>query len=177
MLNAVLAQIGYKIVRALPGETSARGHITDFIHKNPQLFKGSILDIGSGGWLLLKQMYPHVTTFDIKPPADLIGDVHHLTDHVRSASFDTVGAFELLEHVSDPRKVIEQVYEVLKPGGIFVGATPFLYPLHGEDYGDYWRFTRQGWQLLLSDFEDVQIVWNGDALMPSHYIVTARKPF
>lgn len=40
------------------------------------------------------------------------------------ASFDVVSAFDLLEHVPDPERVLAEVARVLRPGGLFLGATP-----------------------------------------------------
>jgi hypothetical protein len=38
-------------------------------------------------------------------------------------------------------------------------TSPFCWPTHGieGEYEDYWRFTRQGWELLLRPFADVTI--------------------
>lgn len=38
--------------------------------------------------------------------------------------FDVIGAFDVLEHVADDRKVIEQVKLALRPGGVFVITVP-----------------------------------------------------
>lgn len=40
------------------------------------------------------------------------------------ASCDVVTAFDVLEHVPEPELLIAEVARVLRPGGIFVGATP-----------------------------------------------------
>lgn len=175
LINRVFSWVGYKVVRAFPGEVSARSHLKEFVNRRGDLFQGKILDVGSGTWTMLKDTYPNVTTFDIAAPADVVGDAHYLSRYFTPASFDTVCALELLEHVVEPAKVLSEILKVLKPNGIFIGATPFMYALHGEEYGDYWRFTRQGWNLLLKDFKDVQITWNGNEFAPSHYIVIARK--
>lgn len=41
-----------------------------------------------------------------------------------AASFDVICAYDLIEHVSDPRLFIDEVRRVLKPGGIAVFETP-----------------------------------------------------
>lgn len=51
------------------------------------------------------------------------GDVTNLTDF-QDNSFDLVSALALLEHISDPSKVISEAARVLKPGWLFVGTSP-----------------------------------------------------
>jgi SAM-dependent methyltransferase len=41
--------------------------------------------------------------------------------------FDCVCAFEVLEHISDLDKAIKHIYSLLKPGGFFIGSTPYPY--------------------------------------------------
>jgi len=50
------------------------------------------------------------------------------------AKFDMITAFELLEHVKDPDKLIELMDAVLAPGGSVLVSTPaFESPLYGKD--------------------------------------------
>ena len=74
------------------------------------------------------------------------------------ATFDGVVLTEVLEHCVDPKAAIAEVGRILKPGGLLLVTSPFLWPDHRTaDYADYWRFTEQGWRLLLADFVDVTI--------------------
>lgn len=74
-------------------------------------------------------------------------------------SLDTVICTEVLEHCTDPQAAVNQMRRVLRPGGLLLVTSPFLWPWHGVDgeYNDYWRFTHQGWALLLKAFTGVQI--------------------
>lgn len=74
-------------------------------------------------------------------------------------SFDGVVLTEVLEHCVAPQAAVEEVLRILKPGGLLLVTSPFWWPTHGVEgeYKDYWRFTRQGWELLLTDFTDVSI--------------------
>lgn len=49
-------------------------------------------------------------------------DVEHLP--LRDCCFDTVFASELLEHVVDDVKAVEEMKRVLRPGGILIVSTP-----------------------------------------------------
>lgn len=87
---------------------------------------------------------------------DTKGDLLALPFH--GDAFDGVILTEVLEHCVDPKAAIAEVFRVLKPGGLLLVTSPFMWPDHRtEDYKDYWRFTEQAWELLLSAFGDVQI--------------------
>lgn len=74
-------------------------------------------------------------------------------------TFDGIVLTEVLEHCSDPVGAMREIRRVLKPSGLLLVTSPFFWPDHRtDDYRDYWRFTEQGWELLLKDFSDVQIV-------------------
>lgn len=49
-------------------------------------------------------------------------------------SFDMITAFELLEHVKDPKLLLKEIDRVLAPGGSVLISTPdFESPLYGKD--------------------------------------------
>lgn len=76
--------------------------------------------------------------------ADLVADIS-LERFI--TLFDVAFCMECLEHVKEPDRVIQNVRNNLKEGGMFYFSVPFLYPVHSEE--DYWRFTDQGMKLLL----------------------------
>lgn len=88
---------------------------------------------------------------------DTRGDLLAMPFHTNS--FDGVVLTEVLEHCVAPQAAMAEVCRILKPGGLLLVTSPFFWPTHGieGEYKDYWRFTRQGWELLLAAFMEVQI--------------------
>jgi SAM-dependent methyltransferase len=80
----------------------------------------------------------------------------------RDAVFDAIKATELLEHVPEVARALDECRRVLRPGGHLVITAPFLERLHG-DPGDYSRFTRSMWERLLAaaDLKPVTIAEQG----------------
>lgn len=66
------------------------------------------------------------------------------------STFDNVLLFNVLEHVFDTSNVLGEIRRVLKPGGRLFGAVPFLHRYH-KDPTDYWRFTHEALEILLSN--------------------------
>lgn len=57
------------------------------------------------------------------------------------ASIDTVVMTELLEYLANPIEVFCELYRVIKPGAYVIISTPFLNPIHGDDWADRARYT------------------------------------
>lgn len=92
--------------------------------------------------------------------SDVVGDLMNLTAFVQPASKDAIICTEVLEHCKEPSTAMRKMFYALKPGGWLYVTSPFLWPWHGtQDYEDYWRFTHEGWRLLLANegFEKIAI--------------------
>jgi SAM-dependent methyltransferase len=92
----------------------------------------------------------------------------------QSEIFSAVVSDQVLEHVEcTPNEAIEEVWRVLRPGGIAIHTTCFLAPYHGStdfsDFsnGDFWRFTPSGLSRLHSRYSKVLAAdgW-GNGFMP-----------
>jgi SAM-dependent methyltransferase len=91
--------------------------------------------------------------FDIVsgPCVDIVGDAHDLTAHFARESFDTVVLSAVLQYCEDPRRVLEQARDVLRPGGWLFLDAPFLQPYY-YDGPDLWRFTGDGLRRLCAHY-------------------------
>lgn len=84
-----------------------------------------ILDLGcSDNWFhreAASRGYSNVLGLDLKPPADLIGDVFEWRQlGLEPHSFDAVVAFEVLEHADFSTPILD----LLKPDGLLFATTP-----------------------------------------------------
>jgi SAM-dependent methyltransferase len=53
-------------------------------------------------------------------------------------AFDLVTMYQLLEHVLDPRQVLEKAQAMLSPGGYVIGQLPCLDSIDYRVFGPYW---------------------------------------
>ena len=68
-------------------------------------------------------------------------------------SIDIVVLDQVLEHVRHPWKAIDEINRVLRRGGVAICTSVFIYPIHhGANYGDYYRFSPDGFRALFEHF-------------------------
>jgi len=79
---------------------------------------------------------------------DLVGDALNLP--IKSDTVHIVFTTQVIEHVPEPQKMIDECFRVLKPGGSLVLTGPFYWPIHEEPY-DFYRYTRYGLEHLLKN--------------------------
>ncbi len=83
-----------------------------------------VLEVGRGdGWFSdrLRERGFDVTTVDLAPPADVVGDVRAWRElGMEPASFDAVAALEVIEHV-DCEEVLT---DLCRPGGTIFLSSP-----------------------------------------------------
>lgn len=111
--------------------------------------------IGAGGTRLLYESPTiQIVGIDIysSPITQLIADAHRLP--FAAGSFDGVLIQAVLEHVLEPRTVVDEIHRVLKPTGIVYAETPFMQHVHEGPY-DFTRFTESGHRWLFKDFERI----------------------
>jgi SAM-dependent methyltransferase len=123
--------------RISEGRKDVNGYQKEFVRKllaSPEL-SGRVLDIGCGGnlppaltpiqgkWSRLDGVDPDPSVW--KHPC-LAGKWQCLfeTCDIPSAQYDLAYAYNVIEHIRNPRPFFEKVSLVLKPGGVFWALTP-----------------------------------------------------
>jgi SAM-dependent methyltransferase len=106
---------------------------------------------------------------------DLVADATSLP--FDDGTFDCVAAFEIMEHLENPVKLVDEAYRVLAPGGVLLLSVPFLFHQHA-DPSDYWRPTRYTLELVTSRFSISNVYSQGNRLhVISDLITTAFSPW
>ncbi len=130
-------------------------------------FWGDILEVGAGQQPIKKILkpanYKTYKNLDIKngPQVDIVANIQQT--NLAGNSFDTIIAKEVLEHLANPFQAAAEIYRLLKPGGLFIGSTRFIYPYHGLP-NDYFRFTKFGLEEIFKDFAAATIISQGSWL-------------
>lgn len=123
-----------------------------FLAKHGPQLTGTVIEIGGQRRRNHARFFPNVTQLiisNISGDCDLVLDVTNLD--LPDNSQQAYVCASVLEHVADTTAAIREMHRTLIPGGILLGAVPFLYPLH--DSVDYWRFSPSAWPILLQGFE------------------------
>ena len=115
----------------------------------PKKISGKILSIGALGDIgfainatqgeIVEACYPDV-------------DVQHLP--YPDEMFDAVISDQVLEHVEDPVRAINESYRVLKKGGVAVHTTCFINQFHPSPR-DFWRFSPDALRFLCRSFSEI----------------------
>ncbi len=111
---------------------------------------------------------------DFDPPCiDLICDVANM-ESISNESIGLVLNLESLEHLPYPQKAIDEIHRVLRPDGLLILTTVMHFKIHRTPK-DYWRFTPDGIELLLSRFKILDCALEGDLKRPKGIWVIAQK--
>lgn len=90
------------------------------------------------------------------PGVDVQADAHLLP--FADGLFQRVECDAVLEHVTDPERVVREIERVLRPGGYAHVVTPFCHPFH-EYPRDFRRFTPDGLKLMAGSMKVVAEGW------------------
>jgi len=142
--------------------------LSEDIKKYSHLASGILLDIGSGT-SPYKPFFSHVKkyiTLDFfynKQKPDIIADALKLP--IKSNSINTILCTQVLEHTPYPQILVDEIYRILKKGGVCILTTHMATPLHGLPH-DYFRFTNIGLKnVIFKNFREVFVKENGGSLL------------
>lgn len=123
---------------------------------------GLTLDIGAQNGPYA-EFFPNRVALDIRPGRGVrvIGDA--LALGIGSDAVDVVLCTEVLEHLPEPQRAIDEMFRVLKPGGTLLLTTRFLFPIHDAPH-DYFRFTKYGLRHLLRRFDILELQEETDSI-------------
>jgi SAM-dependent methyltransferase len=152
-----------KFVEEAPYE---RRTILDFVRKAAGTLDAGtrIADIGAGD-SPYRELFEHceyvAVDWDQSIHSAVSGvDVVSSADHIAlpTGSVDAALLTQVLEHVPDPRAVLQDVHRILRAGGRLYMTVPLIWELHELPH-DYYRYTPSSLRLLLEDagFMDVNI--------------------
>jgi SAM-dependent methyltransferase len=130
-----------------------RDRITEFLR--PYSTPRQVLDLGCGNSPYVA-LFPNRLCLDLRrrPGAAIVGDAHWLP--FSSGSFDLILSTEMLEHTLEPQRIIDEMRRVLKPGGLALLTTRFIFPLHDVP-GDYYRFSDYALIHLFREWSSVKV--------------------
>jgi len=107
----------------------------EFIRQNCSILDSAALDVGCGGGILAESLAAdgaRVTAIDVAPRVLDVARLHLVESGLevdyqeatveqfaddRPGHYDLVTCMEMLEHVPDPKSVVQAISELLKPGG------------------------------------------------------------
>ncbi len=124
-------------------------------------------------WKIDKESFYYI---DISGTPNILSDINSLP--FKNKSLSNFGCFNILELIQNPSVPINQIFQVLKNDGLFVGYVPFLYPIHNQPT-DYWRFSKSTLLDLLKNagFDDIYIEAIGGRFIVLYDVILPKKIF
>lgn len=130
-------------------------HLRSTIPMIQEHASGRVIDLGCGSMAIepiVRQLGLAYEGLDRNPVS---AEVHFEADIqdmaiIEDATYDTALCLQVLEHVAHPRLAVEEIYRILKPGGITILSVPHLSRIHDAP-SDFYRFTGYGIKMLLEE--------------------------
>lgn len=141
-------------------EAEAGHHITRYVmyQRIATFFKGrnvsgKVLEVSGGSGAVQAMFSPEGTEYVTTGFPEI--DVQNLP--YENESFDHVVCDQIIEHIPEPQRAVDEIRRVLRPGGWLILATCFMDPVHTapDNTADYWRFTPAGLNHLVREFSTV----------------------
>ncbi len=142
----------------------------------PEFFRGKVaIEIGGSEGTIAKMLRLLGATVQVAPDYPRV-DVENLP--YRPESCDIIVLDQILEHLRHPWIAVEQVRRVLKKSGLCICTSVFIYPIHhGGNYGDYYRFSPDGFKAIFEDFKIISSDgWGNAEILRLTYNHSDRGP-
>jgi len=125
-----------------------------------------VLDAGAGDGPYRHHFnHAHYEAVDFQQvPGKVYSGNHYICDlseiPVPDARYDIVFFSQVLEHISEPAAVLQELHRVLKPGGRIWASAPLFYEEHEQPF-DFYRYTQFGLRRLFEQagFGDLELDW------------------
>lgn len=177
--------ISFKVIPFLTGEMKkpdvfiTNMNFLNWMHLKKSIFKsvpyisGKCADIGSGNspykqyiidnideYISIDKGNIHKHMFSSSKEKFIDADVKDLP--FDENIFDTILLTQVLEHINEPFKALDEIKRVIKPNGILVLSVPFIYQAHATPY-DFFRFSEYGLKQICKDnnFEILEFHYQG----------------
>jgi hypothetical protein len=106
------------------------------------------------------------------PGVDRVEDLRSLS--FGDGEIGTSLCLDTLEHCADPITACRELARVTADGGICVISSVMLFPIHAYP-NDFWRFTPEGFRLLLRGFDEVWVGAVGPPELPMQVLGLGAK--
>lgn len=127
----------------------SRKALSACIRRNSKFLTGKTLDFGCG-----TQPYRSIVSnidyiaIEYDTPnnrKNKIADIYYDGNSIPlpDSSIDSIMSTQVLEHVPNPQKIVDEFYRILKPNGYIVLSAPLIWPEHETPY-DFFRYTSYG---------------------------------
>jgi SAM-dependent methyltransferase len=131
------------------GYFKLRNFLKNYIYENAGAV---IINLGSG----VSDVSDRVSNLDIYPypNVNLTCDIKALP--LKDESVDMILNIAVLEHVPEPERVVDEIFRILKPGGVIYCFFPFMQGFHAAPQ-DFSRRTSTGLQYLFRQFKNIEV--------------------
>jgi SAM-dependent methyltransferase len=141
------------------GVPIARYYINRYVDRIAGQIRGTVLEFGAPTYSGSFDCTPETISIDAADNPTLLMDICDPTvGRLKGGSYDFIICTSVLHLVPDPRQAVDNMYELLKPGGTLLVAeksVSIVDPWLGAI--DKWRFTPTGIRALLARFADVRV--------------------
>lgn len=93
---------------------------------------------------------------------DIISNAHTMSTVFGCNSFDAIYSDAVFEHIEKPWLASQEMYKVLRPGGVFYHRTVFIFAEHWYP-SDYFRYTQFGLRSVFDWATDIETNYNHQA--------------